>query len=269
MNYSTYLRQFWNQYQTEIPTVKQIYDLFLQRGEVISFLSHDHLALRTFNDPRVNIDMMMRPFLVMGYTPAMTYDFPNKKLFARHYEPPEPNAPKIFISELLTEKFSIELQNVVKSCIDKIPTAILENQLLLPQSKTHWNKYFETYEKLSAESEYAAWLYAYGFRANHFAIQVNQLKTFNNCHEINAFLRKNKYVINEENGEVKGTAAELLEQSSIMAEYSEVRFEDGIHQIPSCYYEFTHRFPDAQGKLYPGFIAASADKLFESTNRRE
>lgn len=267
MEYTSYIKQFWDQYQNEIPAAKQIYNLFLEYGEVLTFLSHDHLALRTFNDPRVNIEMMMRPFVKMGYRRSMKYDFPVKKLFARHYEPPVVNTPKVFISELLLEKFSPFLQKTVRDCIDKIPADILNDPLKLPLSKTSWELDFDIYEKLAAESEYAAWLYAYGFRANHFAIQVNQLKLFDNCREINKFLQSKNFIINTENGEVKGTQAELLQQSSIMAQYAEVKFKDGIHKIPSCYYEFTHRFQDKQGILYPGFVAASADKLFESTNK--
>jgi hypothetical protein len=37
--------------------------------------------------------------------------------------------------------------------------------------------------------------------------------------------------------------------------------------VPACYYEFARRYPIANGELYQGFIAASADKIFESTNR--
>ncbi len=40
------------------------------------------------------------------------------------------------------------------------------------------------------------------------------------------------------------------------------------HQVPSCYYEFAKRYKDAKGKLYQGFVAASADKIFESTNKK-
>ncbi|MGL4837356.1 MAG: DUF1338 domain-containing protein, partial [Shewanella sp.] len=35
---------------------------------------------------------------------------------------------------------------------------------------------------------------------------------------------------------------------------------------PSCFYEFALRYPKANGELYTGFVAASADKIFESTN---
>lgn len=268
MTAADYLEHFWQQYQTEVPAAKDIYNLFIERGEDITFLSHDHLALRTFNDPRVNIEAMMRPFLAMGYTPSqMVYDFPVKKLFARHYEPPEENMPKVFISELLLEQFSDNLQRIISDCIDQIPTTVLQDELALAHSKTNWKLKFGDYETLATESEYASWLYAYGFRANHFAIRVNHLKTFKNCKEINDFLRSKGYKINEENGELKGGPDVLLEQSSIMAQYADVDFVDGKHKIPSCYYEFTQRFPDNTGLLYPGFVAASADKIFESTNK--
>jgi hypothetical protein len=39
------------------------------------------------------------------------------------------------------------------------------------------------------------------------------------------------------------------------------------HEIPTCYYEFARRYPLADGRLYQGFVAASADRIFESTHR--
>ncbi len=37
--------------------------------------------------------------------------------------------------------------------------------------------------------------------------------------------------------------------------------------IPSCYYEFALRHPDpATGRLFPGFVTPSADRIFESTD---
>ena len=58
----------------------------------------------------------------------------------------------------------------------------------------------------------------------------------------------------------------LLEQSSTMADKVVVSFTDGDAEIPSCFYEFARRYPMENGKLYTGFVAASADKIFESTN---
>jgi len=45
-----------------------------------------------------------------------------------------------------------------------------------------------------------------------------------------------------------------------------VQFTDGKKEIPSCYFEFAKRYLLDSGELYQGFIAKSADKIFESTN---
>ncbi len=60
----------------------------------------------------------------------------------------------------------------------------------------------------------------------------------------------------------------LLEQSSTLADKVSVAFSDGELAIPSCFYEFALRYPKADGELYTGFVAASADKIFESTDVR-
>lgn len=67
-------------------------------------------------------------------------------------------------------------------------------------------------------------------------------------------------------GEIKGTPKELLEQSSIKAGIVKIDFSEGAFEIPGCYYEFARRYPDENGSIYSGFIAKSADKIFESTN---
>ncbi len=63
-------------------------------------------------------------------------------------------------------------------------------------------------------------------------------------------------------GEIKGSPQQLLEQSSTIADQVPVEFDEGIKNIPSCYYEFARRYPMDNGSLYQGFIAASADKNF-------
>ena len=45
-----------------------------------------------------------------------------------------------------------------------------------------------------------------------------------------------------------------------------VRFNQGEFEIPNSYYEFAKRYPSEEGKLFQGFVAASADKIFESTD---
>lgn len=258
------LNRFWQQYYSENPAVKKLYDAFLQREPSII---NDHIALRTFNDPRVNINILAQPFISNGYVESGEYDFPNKHLFAKHFEHADSDLPKLFISELISEKFSPALQKIVADCIEKIPTQILNDPEQLILSGVQWQPLsYATYQALLTESEYAAWMYAFGFRANHFTISVNHLTSFKNLEEVNLFAKALGFKLNDFDGEIKGTPEELLEQSSIRAVSVPVEFVDGTHEIPLCYYEFAQRYQDSNGKLYQGFIAASADKIFQSTD---
>ena len=113
-----------------------------------------------------------------------------------------------------------------------------------------------------------AWVAAFGIRANHFTVFVNYLKTFKDLPDLNEFLKKNGYKLNSSGGEIKGSPKEYLEQSSTLAHPAEVEFADRKETIPACYYEFAKRYPLPNGKLFQGFVAQSADKIFESTNRK-
>ena len=119
---------------------------------------------------------------------------------------------------------------------------------------------------LSKESEYAAWLSAHGYGANHFTVSVNQLDRFDTVKGVNDHLRESGFAINESGGEVKGSPEVLLEQSSTMADRVAVDFSDGQHVVPGGFYEFALRYAMNNGELYQGFVAASADKIFESTD---
>ena len=125
---------------------------------------------------------------------------------------------------------------------------------------------FNIYQKLREESEYAAWLYVNGFRANHFTVSVNALKKLDSIQKVNRFLKSKGFALNDAGGEIQGTPDELLEQSSIRAGIIKMQFREGVFEVPGCYYEFARRYPGPDGKLYSGFIAKSANKIFESTN---
>lgn len=264
MNKETILAKLWDIYTTQNPSVKKVYDLFLSSGEQVL---NDHIAFRTFNDPRINIEVLAKPFIASGYEEKGEYVFEVKKLFAKHYEhKTDPKAPRVFISELKLEEFSDYLQKTIGAAIDKIPAGMLQSDELIFAGNLWGTPSYETYEQLRGESEYAAWLYVYGFCANHFTVSVNGLKALDSVEKVNSFLKKNGFQINDSGGEVKGAPEELLEQSSIKSEMIPVDFEEGSFEIPGCYYEFARRYPGKDGKLYSGFIAKSADKIFESTD---
>lgn len=264
MEQTNLFEQLWQQYCNDTPMVKDIYQLFLKHeGKVIN----DHIAFRTFDDPRVDIEVLAKPFIAMGYFANGDYEFPVKKLFAKHYEHKDPLMPKVFISQLLTEKFSPYLQAQVKECVDRIPTKLLKKPENLLLSGTSWQPIsHEVYLDLLCESEYAAWMYVFGFRANHFTVSVNHLHKFPSIVAVNNLLKAEGIALNTAGGEVKGTPSDLLEQSSTEAFPIDVQFSEGIFPVPLAYYEFALRYPKANGELYSGFVAASADKIFQSTD---
>ncbi|MBC5837822.1 DUF1338 domain-containing protein [Flavobacterium muglaense] len=264
MNKTELLTKLWEQYTEITPSAKKIQDLLKEKGEEIK---NDHIAIRTFNDKRINIDVLERLFLDVGYEEKGEYIFESKKLFAKHYEhSTDKNAPRIFISELELEKCSIKLQATVKEILDNCDAATFNNPELVLSGAVWKTKSIAVYNLLLEESEYAAWMYVYGFRANHFTINVNALKNFNSLESLNAFLENSEWKLNSSGGKIKGTPEQLLEQSSTLADLHSVNFDEGAMQIPSCYYEFALRYPMPNGELYQGFIASSADKIFESTD---
>lgn len=252
----------WNDYiQRLCPSAQKVHQL-LQEDET---LINDHIALRTFNVEPLGIATLAQPFLDAGYQACGDYLFESKKLVAKHFEHPDPKQPKVFISELKVDECSPELQSIVAKLVEQLDTSKLKGHKFLSSGRL-WDLSFADYTALAKESEYASWLAAHGYGANHFTVSVNQLNQFNDVKAVNDHLRESGFSINEFGGEVKGSPEVLLEQSSTMADKVEVTFLEGNKTIPGGFYEFAKRYAMSNGELYPGFVAASADKIFESTN---
>ena len=254
----------WNQYIKINPQAQKIQTLLQNRGEEVI---NDHIALRTFNTEKLGIPSLAKVFLKLGYEKAGEYDFEKKKLNAIHLQHSEnPNYPKVFISELRSELFSDETQQIISDIDHQVDVETVNDDLFVASGRS-WDLSFEQYIQLLRESEYAAWTAAFGYRANHFTVSLNHLTTFFMLEDLNSFLLENGFVLNEVSGLIKGTPAQLLEQSSTMAAPVNMEFDNANHVIPGCFYEFAKRYPlPDSGKLYQGFIAASADKIFESTH---
>ncbi len=265
---STLLEMLWKDYSSMNSQAEVIHRALEERGEKVI---NDHVAFRTFNHPGVDIDVLASFFLKLGYRDASGpgYHFVEKKLFARHYEHPDPENPKVFISELRLDQCSSSVQKIIQGLLDQVS----EKSTLLPNfliSGTPWRKIsWETYQTLLKESEYAAWMAAFGFRVNHFTVFYNALKTFKDFQDLNAFVKSLGFPLNASGGETKGSSDVFLEQSSTLAHPVEVEFSDRAAVIPACYYEFARRYIMPDGKLFQAFLPDSADKIFESTDYRK
>lgn len=258
----------WQEYSAITPDAPAIHRLLAARGEKIV---NDHIAFRTYDLAPIGLESLARPFVERGYEYVQTHHFEQKGLRAFSYAHPEPDRPRLFISELLTERFSPELQETVRGLVAQVPAALAGSVDLYRRRPTWRPIRFADYERLLAESEYAGWLAAFGLLANHFTVSFNRLRSFRDFASFNDWLAASGFRMNRSGGTVvKGSPADLLEQSAILASRIPWEFAGGERQvIPSCYYEFALRHPDpATGRLFAGFVTRSADRIFESTDSK-
>ena len=266
MNLDKFFEKSWNDYIKITPSAKKINDLLKEEGEDII---NAHIALRTFSDDRVGLQIFEEYFREQGYEKKGDYNFPEKKLRANHFENGEnPSLPKIFVSELDLESFNTPFQNIVEKALSYVPDGATFRELYNLTLPWKDQLIYKDYQLLKKESEYAAWLLAMGFRANHFTVFINPLKKLTSIRKMNDFLKIHGFSLNDSGGDVKGSPKEFLEQSSIMADTQLLRFKEGEFEVSTCYYEFAQRYKLPSGEVFQGFIANSASKIFESTNLR-
>ena len=166
MNIRELFDDMWALYARINPQVVKVRELMEQHeGNPVK---NDHIAIRTFNHPRVNRHILAKSFLNSGYKEIEDLAFEKKKLDATYYLHDGEDLTRVFISELRLEEFSEELQEVINDLVDQIPNKAIE-QFDFCNSGTPWNMITkETYDFLKEESEYAAWVATFGFIVNHF-----------------------------------------------------------------------------------------------------
>lgn len=254
----------WQDYAFRLcPSAQKINTLLQEDSE----LFNDHIALRTFNLAPLGLDVLASHFEQLGYCASGDYHFETKKLIAKHYEHPSGQFPKVFISELLVDELSLSAQKVITSLVEQVDQVYFSEPDFLYSGRP-WSLSVEQYHVLQQESEYAAWVAAHGYGANHFTVSVNQLERFEQVKEVNHYLKQHDFVINASGGEVKGSSEVLLEQSSTIADMVPVQLIEAELRLPGGFYEFAKRYPMENGLLYPGFVEASADRIFESTDQQ-
>ncbi len=258
------MRRLWCDYAALNPQAARIHALLSARGETVV---NDHIAFRTLDTPAVGLDALSRVFLRFGYAFGGAYDFPDRHVRAVHLQHADAARPKIFLSELLASALPAGLHSILLGLLNQISPAFLADPFWCAAGRP-WNLARADYEALARASEYAAWLAAFGFGANHFTVSANALHTFASLRELNAFLQAQGFALNADGGEIKGGPEVYLEQSSTLAPAVRVGFADETADIPGCYYEFAlrHRLPS--GARFEGFVAYSAARIFTSTDRR-
>ncbi|MEN0110849.1 MAG: DUF1338 domain-containing protein [Planctomycetota bacterium] len=266
MDISEFFDHLWADYVAMTPQAKKIKAAFEEKGERVV---NDHVAFRTLALDPIRLKSLEPHLLAVGYTPYEPYDFAAKKLSAYGYLPPEEEMPRVFVSELRTHELSAESQAILERIASQVDASKVADPSILWAGRL-WDPITKAeYETLAAESEYAAWVATIGIRPNHFTIGVNYLANFPEVEDVLQVVEGLGYSVNDSGGRVKGSADVLLEQGSTKADRMPIELAGGESlEIPTCYYEFAKRYPTDTGELYPGFIAKSADKIFESTDAK-
>jgi len=264
MQPDTFFAALWREYIRITPQAKVIHDLLTARGETVL---NDHVAFRTFDRSPVCLDKLEPLLLDLGYQRFAPYAFPNKHLRAFGYVHDDPQLPRVFLSELQTTALTQKNRANIETLIAAIPKNATDEPSVFWAGRLWPAPGYAQYQSLLAESEYAAWLSVWGLCANHFTVSVNALHRSPDLSQVLALIKAAGFALNTEGGEIKGSPQVLLEQGSTLADRVEFEFAGGeIQQVPSCYYEFAKRYPDESGKLYDGFVPASAERLFASTD---
>ncbi|WP_291907053.1 DUF1338 domain-containing protein [Chitinophaga sp. CB10] len=285
---SEILHGLMSRYQERVPDVAAVIDAMIGEGIIqqASDIENDHIAFRTMGVPLLGVQSLEKIFLHYGYTKREHYYFAGKKLDAWWYAPPEPQYPRIFISELRVQDLSETAQRIIRSYTDEVKSDPVD-QLNLDDSQAvdtflHSGLWrtptLDDFKTLAAESEYAAWVIYNRYYLNHFTVSVHNLpEGYNTIAGFNAFLEKHGFVLNDAGGKIKASPDGNLLQSSTVARMIEAEFAGGEkYKIAGSYVEFAERRVLPQFASLPadqirrehrreGFEAGNADKIFEST----
>ena len=282
------LNGLMRRYQERVPDVGAITQAMIRAGmiERPEDVENDHIAFRTMGVPQLGMRSFEKIFLHYGYERRDAYHFAAKKLDAFWYAPPEPQFPRIFVSELRVGDLSDEAQRIIASYTDEVPRDPVDDLDLDDGTavdgflhRALWRlPTWADFQRLGQESEYAAWVIYNRYYLNHFTVSIHNLpEGYDSIVAFNVFLEQNGFKLNDAGGKIKTSPDGKLLQSSTVAEMIDATFADGdTHPISGSYVEFAERRPLDQFAHLPkaqltramrreGFEAGNADKIFEST----
>src|SRR6478672_5709479 len=104
--------RLWDRYRQRVSYV-QTYEKVIQQAKA-TFVN-DHIAFRTFatQQPLAGIASISRVFEALGYRAAGSYHFDDKQLSAIHFQHPNQQFPKLFISELRVPELPAEARSII------------------------------------------------------------------------------------------------------------------------------------------------------------
>lgn len=285
--------RLWDVYRGRVAYVRT-YEEVVRKNNATFF--NDHIAFRTFaaQQPLTGIATLSRIFEAIGYRAAGVYQFEDKQLNATHYQHPNFQFPKIFISELRTWALGSASKTVLKYTAQQRPAIgdellaeltaldqlsvqrrvqildfVLHQFLELPWPRPEKSEI----EALNKVSQYAAWVLVHGYSVNHFTSLVNS-HGVDSLNDLDKTIRAMRQAGVPMKNEIEGEPGSKLRQSATEAVMIDVDVLDQgkPHKMPwsYAYFEFAERnavVDPATGKStrFEGFLGAQATNLFEMT----
>ena len=286
--------RLWEKFRSRVSYVNN-YETLIQESGASFF--NDHIALRTFcsQNPLAGISSISRIFEALGYRAADCYNFEDKHLNAIYFQHPQPNFPKVFISELRTWELKPSSKHIIHGALKTHRTNLPESFLadlhhLETKSESSRESLLdEAVEfflelpwhlpeksdliELNLDSQYAAWVLIHGYNVNHFTSLINSHKVpaLDNIEKTTKALLNSGVPMKKE---IEGARGSKLRQTATEAVVIDVPvLENGnLTTMPwtYAYFELAQRdtFKDlGTGKLlrYEGFLGPQATNLFDMT----
>jgi hypothetical protein len=294
------LDRLWEQYIKRVSYANKYVELVTEKGGNVV---NDHIALRTFNthtgEQPEGIRAIKHILNCLEYKLVAKYNFSNKRLNAVHFEHPDENLPKIFVSQLEVKLLPDWAQNIINKTVKNTPYILSDNSIELLQRVKEKGElpteaakllvadlvqYFrrpweipqkEDVLKINDVSQYAAWVLLHGNSVNHFTAFINQqnvpewpdLET--TCKALEAAgVPMKEYIEGEKGSKLQQSATKAVKEGV------EVKSEYGIEKITwtYAYYELAQRgLVEGNGtkKLFSGFLGEQAAHLFDMTRTRD
>jgi hypothetical protein len=288
----------WERYRGRMEYVR-MYEKLIESHKA-TFVN-DHIAFRTIacQKPTLGLFMTSRFFEALGYSMANCYEFPDKHFSSIHYEHPNPQFPKLFITQLKTWELSPRAQALVHKSIvthrppveDDVLAALWSlEKVSAPQRAELLHtlvRYFAELPwqlpqkndvlELDKESQFAAWVLVNGYEVNHFTVSVNShgVPTLDDVEKVQSAMVGAKIPMKKE---IEGERGSKFRQTSTEAVVVPVKVKDGTKTIEIpwtyAYFEIADRpllKNPLTGKMerFEGFLGAQATNLFDMTKLKK
>ncbi len=286
----------WDRYRQRVVHVRSYEQLIASAGATFV---NDHIAFRTIagQNPLTGISLLSRLFESLGYRAANCYQFEDKHLSAIHFQHPNGQFPKLFISELKSWELSPSARDILHRSASQHRAPISEEMLAgLHQLKQRSTKETDRSQWLQAavsyiqdlpwpipeksdviainkESQYAAWVLVHGNNVNHFTSLINShgVESLNDIEKTIAALQQAGVPVKSE---IEGERGTKLRQSATEAAVIDVAVRDQDRETTMswtyAYFELAERGfitdPETNTKgRFEGFLGPQATQLFEMT----